>query len=195
VDERRWDRVAPVVAGVVGGIALIGAVGYFARWAVTEGFIGQNPIIGVIIGLLVGATAVGVAEVSWRHQRPLAQGLAGSGLAILSFSIYAGHVWVGAYAAPLTFVGLSAVAALGMFVAVRRDSQAVAVMGLVGGLATPLMVPIDRSVFLVYALILNGGIIAAAMSRRWPVVPVITVVATICTSWLWALQRPFPGSL
>jgi len=195
VDERRWDSLAPVVAGVAGGVALIAAVGYFANWALTEGFIGQNPIIGVVLGLLTGAVAVGAAGFSWQRQRPLAQGLAGSGLAILSFSIYVGHAWVGAYAAPLALGGLSAVAALGMVIAVRRDSQLVAVMGLVGGLATPLMVPVDRSVFLVYAMILNVGVIAAAVRRGWSVVPIVTVVATIGSSLLWAARGPLPDSV
>ncbi|MEN0063778.1 MAG: DUF2339 domain-containing protein [Myxococcota bacterium] len=195
MDERGWDRFAPIVAGGAGGLALVAAVGYYAAWSATHGFIARNPIIGVVLGLVVGLGCVALSERWWRGQRPAAQGIAGAGFGVLNFTLYAGHSWADTLSAPVTLVGLSVVAALGVGLALRRDSELVAILGLVGGLTTPLLVAPDRMIFVAYALLLNVGVTGAALWHRWRVVPMVTVGLTLAyTAWWW-MSGPVQGNV
>ena len=69
------------------------------------------------------------------------------------------------------FVLLFIVAALAVLLAIRRDSMVIALLGLVGGFATPALLSTGENRpfgLFGYLLILNAGLAWVAQRKKWP---------------------------
>src|SRR6185369_14756284 len=120
-----------------------------------------------------GAAAFAAAEYFHRKgQRAYGQALAAAGAAFFYLSIWAafGLYHVLPQSTALALMALTT--AVAGFLAFRYDSPAVALFGLAGGYATPLLLGgVDQPWFVLsYALLLTAGATAAARVRgwRWP---------------------------
>ena len=91
----------------------------------------------------IGAAAVVLLGFGWRLRlsRPgYAQVLQGGAVAVLYLTLFAAFRYYGVLAATPAFVLMVAVAALAAALAVLQDARALAVIGALGGFATPLIV-------------------------------------------------------
>jgi uncharacterized membrane protein len=81
-------KVGLTVANRVGVITLVLGVAFFFKWAVDNNWIGPGG--RVVLGALAGFAALAAADFLWRKgQQIFAQGVTGTGIAILYLSIYA----------------------------------------------------------------------------------------------------------
>src|SRR6185436_12251185 len=83
---------------------------------------------------------------------------------------------------------MSLITAVAFFLAVRLDGQVVAVLGVLGGFLTPPLLSegVDRALALFgYLGLLNTGLIAIAVRKRWTYLITLGAVATILTQWSW----------
>jgi uncharacterized membrane protein len=176
-----------VKAGV--GILFIG-LAFLAKFA-SEHL--QVPIELRLAG--IGAAAIALLGVGWRlrHQRPAyAQVLQGGAVAVLYLTLFVAFRFYGVLAVTPVFVLMAAVAALGAALAVLQDARALAVIGALGGFATPLLVSTgsgNHVALFSYYLVLDLGIALVAWHRTWRSLNLIGFLGTFVVATAWGVLK------
>ena len=154
----------------LGGVALALAAIFLIRYSIEMGLI--TPAARMIAAAIFGLVLVGAAEgarVRFHDDQRIAQALAGAGVATLyavPYGSYALYQLIGSGTAFTAMVAVTA-AALGLSL---RHGAPTAVMGLIGGFLTPLLVgnPSASAVpLLAYLALLNMALFAIAWRRGW----------------------------
>lgn len=89
---------------------------------------------------------------------------------------------------PVTFGLMVLVTVLAFTLAVRFESQVVAVLGMLGGFLTPVLISTGRDQALAlfsYVAILDLGLIAVAWKRRWDHLPLLAAIGTAILQVGW----------
>lgn len=152
----------------IGVAALVIGVGFFLQLAFANNWIGSTG--RVALGLVGGVAFLGAGEY-WQRKYPIwAQPVTGGGIAILYLSIFAAFSLY-QLIPPLPALGLFflvTVTAAGL--ALRYEAVAIAVLGILGGFLTPVMLreqlP-DSRLLLAYVLVLDLGVLGLATFRNW----------------------------
>ncbi len=175
------------VAKVGIGLLFIGA-GAFFKYAAAEGWL-TFPIeyryIGIALAALVGL-AIGWRQ---RHNRPVfALNLQGGAIGILILCIYSAYRLHHLLPSSVTFALLLALVASCAVLAVLQDSLGLAVFGIIGGFAAPILASSGSgnhvTLFSYYAL-LNLAIIAISWSKGWRVLNLLGFVFTFVVGAAW----------
>lgn len=166
----------------VGVLIFLIGVGFFLKYSITKGWIG--PMMRVAL-----ATATGAGLVAWGTRlfpgryRVLGQGLAGAGFATLYFSFFTAHQPGYDIVGPtVAFVLMTLVTLTAALVAIRYHTLLVAVLGLIGGYGTPLLIRTGtESVVLLfgYLLLLGLGMFAVAAKKEWRLLHYLGFGATV----------------
>jgi uncharacterized membrane protein len=150
------------------------------------------PLIGpagrVGIGVAVGAALLGAGQALIR--RPLyrlyAQALSSGGIIVLFLSIYAAHNLYHLIGYWTAFAALAVPALTASVLAVRNDTEAVAIFCVLGGFAVPVVLqtgqgdPDPAGLFRLYSYLgfLDLWVIGMALVKRWSGLPVAALAAT-----------------
>lgn len=180
-------------AALVGAVVLALAGVLFFRYAVERGLI--PPAVRVILGTLAGVGCLLLAE--WLRERyaVTANALAGSGLVILYAAFWAARVVFELIGMGVAFGLMALTTAAGCLLAVRHGSLVIAVLGLVGGFATPLLLSSgqDRPIgFFGYILLLDLGFILVARKRGWGGLMGLALAGTLLLEGAWIVLRMGP---
>lgn len=155
----------------IGGVALALAGFFLVKYSIEMGLITET--VRVMLGLAFGAALI-LVSLAVRAFKNLADGtriaqaLAGAGIADLYGSLFAAttlyHLvppWIG-------FGAMAGVTALALLMSLRFGSP-IAVLGLIGGYATPALVHGDPNTPLLfgYLFIVCAGLTAIARGRQW----------------------------
>ena len=160
------------VASFVGiGLLLIG-VAFMVGYAITHGWLG--PGARIVLGMLGGAGLVGLGHLAEKRDPErlhiLARTLTGGGAAIFYLCVYAAHALYGFIDVSSASVGLVLCAALTLRLAVMYRSEVVAVIGVIGAFAMPLLIddPSNPQTFLMsYLAIVNIPVLLLGLRRHW----------------------------
>ncbi len=189
IEWERWIGVRG--AAVVGGGVLALAAILLFKYSIDHGLI--SPAVRVSLGLIGGVVCLVLSEgLHRRAQLAASNALAGGGIVALYASVWAAcalYALVPTALAGLLMVLTTVVCGL---LALRRDSLLVAVLGLAGGFATPLLIStgVDRPVPLfTYVLLLDAGLLWLAQRRRWPALALLSLAATALYEVLWITAR------
>ncbi len=178
----------------IGVITLVLGMAFFFKWAVDNQWIG--PAGRVILGLIAGLGALGVADALWQKgQRTFAQGITAVGLGILYLAMYAAFAYYQLIPQSMAFVSMVAFTALGAALALRYASVAMAMLGLVGGYLTPILLSTgeDHPWFLFsYILVLNVAALALARTKQWRPLEILSLIATTVVYVSWFDQKFLP---
>src|SRR6185295_4730209 len=93
---------------------------------------------------------------------------------------------------------MALVTAVAVLLSIRRDSLFIALLGLVGGFATPALLSTgeDRPIGLFgYLLLLNAGLAWVAYRKRWPYLTVFCAIFTTVYQWGWVMKFLHAGSI
>ena len=195
VDWERWIGVrgAAVVAGIL--LALAGV--YFVRYSIENGWL--SPTVRVALGLLTGLAAlVGSELLRRRDYEDASNGLAGGGIVVLYAAVWAARSLYGLIPVALAFALMVLITAVCGLLAWRRTSLVVALLGLIGGFATPLLVSAETSSPLGlfgYLLLLNAGLLFLGRRRGWAIIPPLGLLATLFYEGLWIFGDMTPSEL
>lgn len=171
-------------------IALTVGVGLFLKLAFDNQWIGAGA--RVLLGAAAGCALLALAEfLHARGYRPYAHVLTGGGILILYLSVYAARVFYDLVGVTAAFALMGVVTATAVLLAVRRDARSIAVLGLVGGFATPILLRtgVDRQIGLFsYVAFLDAGVLALAYFKRWRVLNHLAYASTGVLFVGWAIS-------
>lgn len=179
-----------VKAGV--GILFIG-LAFLAKYASEHV---QLPVELRLAG--IAAVAIALLVLGWRLRlaRPgYAQALQGGAVAVLYLTLFAAFRFYGVLDAGPVFALLVLVAALAASLAVLQDARALAVIGALGGFATPLLVSTgsgNQVALFSYYLVLDLGIAAVAWFKTWRMLNLVGFAATFLVGSAWGVMRYTP---
>ncbi len=147
----------------------------------------------------ISATGIALLVVGWRLRlRSRAYGLLlqGGGVAVVYLTLFAAVKLAGLEPLALVFALMLAVSLLAALLAVRQDAQALAVVGALGGYATPLLLSTGGgaiAVLLGYYFVLGLGVALVAWFRHWPRLNLIAFGFTAGVASAWAAQSYTPA--
>ena len=180
------DRLFPAISG----IAIVIAAIFFLRYSAQQGWL--QPPVRVLIGIAVAIALLVACELkAARRYATLANALDAAAIAILFATFFAAHALWDFIPAALAFVLLAAVTAIAVLLSLRRESLFIAVLGLLGGFATPALLSTgeNRPVPLfAYLVLLNVGLAWVAYRQVRPVLTVLTLILTTVYQWGWVYR-------
>ncbi len=189
--EQRIGTRWVLIAGVV---TVIFAVGYFLKYAYDNQWIG--PLGRVVCAVVAGLVALGVGEVTRRRSYDIvAKGVTALGFAILYAAVFAAHRWYALIDATPAYVLAIGITVAGMLYAVTLNEIVAALLALVGGYITPIVISTGQNaptLLFGYVLILSAGALLCAYWRKWPALNVAAFLGTFAlyTGWFEQFYRP-----
>jgi uncharacterized membrane protein len=188
-----WEQFIGVkLFAWIGGLFLFLGVAYFVKYSFDNNLV--PPELRVAIGFVTGlGLLVGGVILSRRDYAVLAHTLCGAGVVILYAATFACRSiyhfdWFGLVPAFLLMILITATA---FFVAVRLNALVVAVLGILGGFLTPILLSTGQDNpfgLFGYIAILDAGLILVALHRRWPFLAALGAAGTVFMQIGWASE-------
>ena len=164
----------------LGAIILVTGIGFFLKYSIDHGFIG--PHARVLLSTFTGIAMVAVGtRLLGKTYHLLGQGLLGGGFAVLYFSCFASYSFYHLIGPLPAFALMALVTACAGLFAVRFNSLLVAVLGILGGYSTPLLLSTGEKNFpglFGYLLLLGVGVLGISRRRQWPLLNYLAMLLT-----------------
>jgi hypothetical protein len=164
----------------IGIAVLVIGIAFFVKFAIDKNWI--NEVGRTAIGILAGGALIAVAHRLRKTYTTFSSVLAGGGIATLYFTVtYAFQVYA-LFSQPAALGILVVITMFTVMLSVAYNRIELAILAIVGGFASPLMVKTGEGNFIVlciYMLILDIGMLALAYYKKWNVVNVLSFVFTI----------------
>ena len=163
-----------------GVLLLLFFAGFFLKYSVEHGLIGPqarvalSTVAGLVL-MIVGTRILG------KKYHLLGQGLMGTGLGFLYFSVFGAANRFHLIDSQTAFLLMGVVTLLAGVVAVRFDSMLMVIIGIIGGYLTPLMLEMEVVHFtglFAYLLILGLGVLGICYWKNWPLVNYLSFFGT-----------------
>lgn len=176
----------------IGITLLVIGVGFFLKYSVEHDLLSHTARVGL-------STAAGLTMLVFGTRilggsfHIMGQGLLGGGIATLYFSAFAAHSLYHLVGMMTAFAAMILVTMLSGFIAVRFHSKLTAVLGVVGGYATPVLLSTGTVNFpglYGYLLVLGLGVLGICAWKHWPLLNYLSFAGNffLVTSSLRAYQ-------
>lgn len=186
-----WESLVGVkLFSWIAGVALLLAVVFFLRYSINQGWL--MPKVRMVIGIIVGLGLLAVCELKAARKYPTtANAMDASAIAILFSTFYAARALWGLMGAVPAFLLMVVVTGIAVLLSIRRDSAFIALLGLLGGFATPALLSTGEnspiSLF-TYLLLLNAGLAWVSAKKKWPVLMTLSLGFTVFYQWGWVIR-------
>jgi uncharacterized membrane protein len=179
--------------GKIGVLAIVLGVSFFLKWAFDNNLIG--PMGRIVLGFMGGGAMVGVGQFLRRKYLVYSDIVTGGGIAILYLTIFAAYAFYGFIGMPVALLLMFAVTALSVTLSVVGGTVHLAVLGVLGGLLTPLLirgVGENYGALFSYLALLDLGVLGVALFKKWNGLNILGFVGTAIffTSWTTAHYHP-----
>ncbi len=183
-----WEALLGVRgAAWLGAIAFVIAASLFLKYAFDNDLI--TPPMQVALIILAGIGMLVGSEFGLRKGYAVtANALCGAGVAVLYAGFFAAHGVYHLLGILPTFAFMALVTVVACLLAVRHDSIFIAVLGLLGGFATPIVLSTgeDKPIGLFsYILLLDVGLLWVAVRRQWNAIVLLSLAATFAVEIGW----------
>ena len=162
----------------LGIVCIVVGVGFFIRYS----FKGIGEWARVTVSLLGGVGMLfGGIKLLGKRYHLFGQGLLGGGIAVLYFAFFAAANLYHLIGMAAAFLLMALVTACAGVLAVRFNSVLVALLGIIGGYGTPIMLSTGEANFIglfSYMLLLGIGILGIAHYRQWLLLNWLGLVGT-----------------
>lgn len=158
-------------------------IAYFVKYAIDNEWISES--LRVAIGMGIGFALIGGGHYLHRNYRTFGAVLSGGGIALLYFSVYWGFQYYNLFSQLAALAIMVGITLLAVGLAVLYRMEALAVVAVVGGFASPFLASTGQGNMLnlfAYLLILNIGVAVLYYLKSWRS---ITYVAFLMTAALW----------
>ncbi len=185
-----WEEfMGAKLYGWIGGLSLFLAVAYFVKHSFDRGWL--PPVVRVAMGFVLGLGLI-TSGVIVRQKRytALSHTLAATGVLILYVVTFACRAvyHFPFFGAGATFAFMALITATAFLLAVRLDAMVVAVLGMLGGFATPVLVSTGHDApiaLFTYIALLDAGLISVALVRGWRFLSPLAMVGTVLMQLGW----------
>jgi uncharacterized membrane protein len=164
----------------LGIVIVVVGVGFFLKYAIDAGLL--PPRARVSLSLLAGVLMLGVGTRLFKGKyRLLGQGLVGGGFAVLYFSIFAAFSFYGFLGQFSAFGLMAMVTVAAGLLAIRFNTLLIALLGLLGGYGTPIMLStgiVDFTGLYGYLLLLGCGVFLTAARKNWHLLNSLSLMLT-----------------
>ena len=166
----------------IGVLILVMGVGFFLKYSIDKGLIDE---MGRVLLCAAAGLAMLVAgtQMLGRKYHLFGQGLIGGGIAMLYFSVFAAANFYHLIDVPTGLRADDRGHLLAGWIAVRFNSILVAVLGILGGYGTPIMLQTGVVNFVglySYLLILGVGVFGISYKKNWHLLNYLSFVGTYC---------------
>ncbi|WLD14078.1 DUF2339 domain-containing protein [Planctellipticum variicoloris] len=164
----------------LGILILVVGVGFFLKYSFDHNLIhpGARVALAAMAGL--GLLTAGTRLLGDRYH-VFGQGLMGGGLAMLYFSVFAAAIFYHLVEQMPAFALMGLITVLAGGISVRFSSMLIAVLGILGGYGTPIMLStgvVDFVGLYGYMLVLGAGVLGVCYWKNWPLVNLLSFVCT-----------------
>ena len=170
----------------VGGLLAFLAFAWFFKYSIDNNLI--SPQLRVALGFLAGTgLVIGGCVLKRKAYEVTAQTLCATGVVILYAASFASRTYLGV-SANVVFALMVLITATAFTLAVGLNAMVVAILGILGGFLTPplLSTGVDRPFALFgYIALLEIGLLAVALKRRWHFLSVFGAVGTVLMQIGW----------
>ena len=176
----------------LGGMALFLGIAFFVKYSFDNNLI--PPQLRVAIGFLAGLGLVaGGVILSRKNFGALSQTLCATGVVVLYAVTFACRaLYHFEFFGPVpTFLLMVLITATAFLLAVRLDALVVAVLGMLGGFLTPILLSTgqDNPLGLFgYIAVLDTGLVFVALNRRWHFLTALAALGTVLLQIGWAAK-------
>ncbi|HSE18510.1 MAG TPA: DUF2339 domain-containing protein [Pyrinomonadaceae bacterium] len=175
---RRW-------VGWVAILLILFATAFFLKYAFDNRWIGElgRVSIGIAFGIAMAAGGFRYHQRGWRI---FSQILMAGGIVLLYLSTYAAFGYYHLVGQKTAFAFLAILIAEAAAIALVYNAPAIAIMALIGGLLTPVLLHSDRDQyrsFFTYLVVLDAG--ALALLKHWRGLSSIAYFGTQLLFWIW----------
>ena len=184
----------------LGGLGLLlGGLLFFAYALDAGWFAWFGPGARFATGIAAGLGALVASEALLRRGYTASSaGSGGAGVGLLYGALYAGFDLYELMGQVPTFALMCGVTAVSTLLAWKRGSRLLAILGLVGGLATPILLSSGANKALIlfgYLALLNAGLLFVALQRKWPELPALAMLGSLAIQLGWAVEYGAPDQL
>ena len=175
---RRW-------VGWIAVVIILFATAFFLKYAFDNRWIGElgRVSIGIVFGIAMSLAGFRYHQRGWRI---FAQILMAGGVVLLYLSTYAAFGYYHLVGQKTAFGFLAILIAEAAALALVYNAPAIAIMALIGGLLTPVLLHSDRDQyrsFFTYLVVLDAG--ALALLKHWRGLSSIAYFGTQLLFWIW----------
>jgi len=179
---------------IIGIVTVVFGVAFFLKYSFEKGWIG--PAGRVSLAYLWGLVFLMAGHFIRKKQLPwFGLSIYGGGIAILYFASYAAFQIYHLFPQGFSFFIMVLITVLACATALVYETQALAIMGLIGGFLTPILMSTGQDKYVVlfaYMAILNAGILAVSFRKRWAALQGLGFVVTYLIYTLWYVERYEP---
>lgn len=175
--------------GKIGILILVAGIGLFVKYAIDNEWI--NETMRTILGFLVGSGLVFIAERLHRKYRTFSSLLAGGAFAIFYVTTVIAYHYYGLFSQTAAFLILIVVTLLMSILSVIYDRRELATIALTGGFLAPFLISSGEGNYITlfsYILILNCGMFALSVYKKWSELPLISFLLTYLCVLLYTLN-------
>ena len=164
----------------VGIVILVMGIGFFLKYSIERGLI--NEIGRVLLATIAGMAMLVVGtQMLGRKYHLFGQGLLGGGIATLYFAAFAATSLWHLIPAGVGFGLMILVTCVAGWIAVRFNSALVAVLGIIGGYGTPVMLQtgvVNFPGLFTYLLVLGAGVLGISYRKNWHLLNFLSFLGT-----------------
>jgi uncharacterized membrane protein len=187
-------------------LVLFIGLGFLTQWAIVNHKLERLPL------LLVGLACGGVLLFAGHHWRKAygawAQALTGGGIGVLYLSFFASYALYNDPVMPFlpTFGLMFVVTILAVLIALRRESMAIAIIGIVGAFLVPIILSAsdlhkpaeaggesNPGLMIAYILVLDVGIVWLSTFRNWRWFTLLGFAGSLAVYGLWYANSGHDG--
>jgi uncharacterized membrane protein len=176
---------------VIGILTMVFGVGYFLKYSFEQGWVG--PEGRVAMAYLWGiAFLVAGDRFRAKNLERFGLSLAGGGIAVLYFSAFAAFQLYHLFDQTVSFSIMVMITVLACVLAIRYDTKWLAVLGLIGGFLTPVLLSTGQDnqiALMTYMTILNLGLLGVAFYKKWDLLNTLGLVFTYLLYSAWFVQH------
>jgi uncharacterized membrane protein len=171
--------------GWVAVVLILFATAFFLKYAFDNRWIGElgRVSIGIAFGIAMSLAGFRYSRRGWRI---FSQILTAGGIVLLYLSTYAAFGYYHLVGQKTAFAFLAILIAEAAAIALVYNAPAIAIMALIGGLLTPVLLHSDRDQyrqFFTYLVVLDAG--ALALLKHWRGLSSIAYFGTQLLFWVW----------
>ncbi len=202
----KWEQALPGNwLSRIGAVALLIGLGFLAKLAYDNEWI--NSVTQLILGLFCGGVLLWGGQHWSQRYRVWAQALTGGGIGVLYLSFFASYALNELMSFFPTYALMFATTVLAVWLALRQNSMAIAIIGIAGAFLVPIILSVSGDsetgadtashpwLLIAYILLLDAGILWLSTQRNWRWFTLLGWAGSLAVYGLWYADTGHDGSL